>query len=677
MSFAATMDPTPLPDQTRSEGDEENPLVKRLAKWCRTRRKHWKERFDELRKGRGYLRGEVGEGRENEDLVRANLIHSTIQTLMPLVYARNPEVSVSPSESVTPGQYAAIKKFARTMEIVLNRGFKDARLKDAMKQAVRSAFGSRLGWVKVTYQRDWGKDPHIMQRIEDAQDNIARIDALVSDLEEQEETGNVDGINAMRQRLQHLLDGLQQQVEVVVAEGLCIDFLAPEHVILDTNIRSLYETTRCRRIAHEFFLSVEEAKEQYPEVESWEQAKRFTMGENGSILEGDAEAPENATTGRSGESEDDRLEKVLRFYEVWDKTTNTVYTICEGMKQFAREPWQPERQGERWFPFFWVGFHLVDGYVQPLSLVDLLKELQDEYNETRTQLAEHRRISIPHWLADAAENVESLRRYSDAQMGEVVLIDANGRPLREVIDVANPPPFNPAVYDTTPVRVDVEMVSNVQNAQRGSVPTAKTATEAEILASGAAERSSEMTDAIEDTVEEIAKFVAEVFLQELTIMQVARMAGPDAVWPRMGKEDVFDLVQIEVRSGTSGKPDKARERQQWIELLPLVEKLLVAIMESMAPPTVDPVTGASTGGGDPTPWVMLLRETFRRFDERLDVEEFLPMLSPGLQGPMAALMQGGAMGGGNVVPMPGAQPAQAPPVNAGTPAPMGPAVAMQ
>lgn len=123
------------------------------------------------------------------------------------------------------------------------------------------------------------------------------------------------------------------------------------------------------------------------------------------------------------------------------------------------------------------------------------------------------------------------------------------------------------------------------------------------------------------------------------------------------------MVEINIVAGTTGAPDKVQAQETWAKIFPLVQQLLGQIMQIAAQ------------GGDYGPLEALLRETLHRFDDRIDVDQFLPRPAPTVppvapgaapaapapqagpvqsdhsQDPMAAVQQGGQV--------PGA-PAQAP-----------------
>lgn len=575
--------------------------------------KHWKS----IDKNRKYAAGKIGDEPDTVDgeskLVRANLVYSTIQALMPYIYAKNPEISVTPEDAVEEHRYEWVRPFAKTIEIVLNRQLKDGGLKKQGKRQVRGALISRIGWMKCSYQRNYTKDPFILSRIEDAQDNIARLRALAEEIEENE--GDAD---AKIRELEMLLKGLEEEVDVVSAEGLVLDFVQGNNIITDSAIEDWMDYDKGRFIAQRIFLTQEQARERLEC--GYEGARLYSPGD-------DRVGKEPTEISGNGENQKNAL---ICVYEIWHKPSQTVYTIAKGSKQWAREPFQPEKVGQRWYPFFGLAFYPLDGERDPISLVEMLRELVDEYNATRTQLAEHRAMSIPHWIADKQTDIDDIERKRDAQLGEIVIVDSQGRPLNQVFTDAAPPPFNPAIYDTSPIRTDIELISGLQDAARGSVMKAKTATEAEFMQQGMMSRTEDMKDTVEDVYAELARYATEILLQELTPMQVLRIAGPGGLWPDLPKEEIYDMVEIGVRAGSTGKPNRRMEQETWIKVKPEIENSLMQIfqMQSM--------------GQDPGPIVNLLKETLRRFDERIDVEQFLPNVG-----------QPQMPGGGNVVQFPG------------------------
>lgn len=576
--------------------DRWNKRIKRAYDAAKDHRKRWK-------KAREYVAGEQGSDDES-GLVRVNVIESRLAIIQPSIYAKNPEISVVPSESVEPGRVAVVKKFAKTLEIVLNRVFvKDGKLKTRGKAAVRSALTTTIGWIKVSYQKDIVEDPQIRNRINDTQDNIERIKALEAEISDSQ--GGDEQRQANLAELQAQLTALEKQVEVTVAEGVVIDNILSEDIlILDDGIQSIDEYAQADAIAHRIWMTAEKYKEAF--------GKDVPTGVR-------KYAPENKD--KDGENKQDASKDqascVIPVWEIWDRRSQNVYTLAEGAKCFSRPPYCPTTLGEQWYSFFPLQFKRIDGVMLPPSDVDQMLELQDEYNTTRTHFAEHRKESLPGLLFDKGagitdEEVDAVkgRRINDA----IGVTNNNEGPLKDVFAEITNPRIDPAVYDTAPIMQDFELVSGAQSAAAGSVQVAKTATEAEILASGSSTRVGERMDVIEDWLTDAANYAAQVLLQEMTLPMVQRVAGMDAVWPQLSKAELFDMVQISIRAGSTAKPNKIRERDQWVQMLPQIQAAISQYYQLSAQGMTAAAEAVRT----------LLGETLKRFDETVSVDEFLP-----------------------------------------------------
>jgi hypothetical protein len=95
-------------------------------------------------------------------------------------------------------------------------------------------------------------------------------------------------------------------------------------------------------------------------------------------------------------------------------------------------------------------------------------------------------------------------------------------------------------------------------------------------------------------------------------------------------------------------PDSNDERMRWIELMPIIMQNIEAVQQIRNVGIPDQFN----------PYVQLLEETFKRFDERIDMGKFLPPMPQEMQQVMAQdMMMQQAMGKGgqqpgNAVPPP-------------------------
>ena len=635
-------------------------LIRRYQQNLELSYRKWKNRYKEIEHARRYALGKLNPTTQAitaEQVstqagrpVKGNMIHATLQGLLPYIYSQNPEIKIRPGKNVDPQgpQYRIADLFSETVEIVLNESLKKAGLKKVAKQVLRSCMTSKIGILKVTYQRDYYKDPLISREFNDAQDSLARIQ---NDIKKLQDAGTYEGDkDELVEEVQMTMNALSQQVEVMYREGLNLGFVRPEDFRMDTALDSLQDYEQARWIANVTWMTPRDVEERFQlsrkEVEKYTLYRRTAAG-----------IPNRLNRDQPYTSSDmEDVNMAIAVWEYWDKTTQTVYTWCDGSDKWCKDPFVPQRMGDRFFPFFLLGLNWVDSEEWPVSETELLMNLQDEYNTVRSQLSKHRELSAPFYVADASRvNQEDIEVFSSAAIGDIALVNASGMGVNSVFQPATTPPMNPQVYDTTPIRTDMEWVSGLGDAQRGGIMRAKTAPEANIQQQGLATRVQEKLDATEDWLSDIAKFSIEILLQEIQPQKAMEIAGPQAFWPILNKQQLFDNIHVHIAAGSMGMPNENDERMRWIELMPIVMQniQMVQMMRQAGMPDQF------------NPYVQLLEETFKRFDERIDISKFLPPVPEEMQMMMMQNMQmQQAMGMGQQQGMPNAVQPPPPPQGA-------------
>ena len=495
-------------------------MLKKCQKNISLSYKKWKKYYKEIEHNRVYALGKLNPRsitmvpsqnmQEGGRAIKGNIIHATLQGLLPHIYAKNPEIRIRPHKYVEAGssEYRVADLFSATLETVLNESLKKADLKKVAKQVIRSCMTSKIGIVKVTYQRDYYKDPLVSRQFNDAQDSLARLQSDVRELMANDTYGGEK--DELIEEVKETMLGLQDRVEVMQREGLNLGFVRPEDFRMDTSLDSLQEYQSAQWMANVTWMTPSDVMDRFQiskkEVEEFTIYRRTDAGILNRLTRDDAV--------QANSTEDVNL--AVAVWEYWDRTAQTVFTFAEGGKKWLKEPFHPNRLGEKFFPFFLLGLNWVDGQEWPISETELLLSLQDEYNTIRTQHSKHRELSAPFFVADASRvNYEDIEVFSNAAIGEIALINASGQNVNTVFQPAVPPPMNPQVYDTAPLRTDMEWISGLGDAQRGGVNRAKTATEANIQQAGLATRIAEKVDQTEDWLKELGWVAAEILLQEI------------------------------------------------------------------------------------------------------------------------------------------------------------------
>ena len=538
---------------------------------------------------------------------RTNLCFATMATLLPHVYAKQPEIAVAPTEAAGEEQYQMVKQFAQTAQTLLARCFvKEARLKTRAKMNVRSAMATGVGWLKLGFQESLSGDPIIIQRHNDLQDNLQRIEHLI--VKTRRET-DVKMLNLEREELRQQIETVRAQKEVLIYKGFVLDrVLSEDLLILDDKVREFDAYDDAEAMAHGVWFTADQYEQQ------------FGYGAESCATEyGPQELHKTSAAGGDVHDEEKpQATKYLRVWEIWKKKDGKVYTVCEGMQGYCRPPFTPQASPKRWYPFYGLAFNQVEGRVRPIADIELLYQLQDEYNVTRYFYAEARKESVPvRVFRKTGEMTEQdINNLKNRRARQWIGVEGNPNvPLANDIMQLEPFKVNPEDFDVSMIRNDMDMLVGLSDASRANLIEAKTATEAEIMRQALMSRAAERQDAHEDLISVMAEACLQIMLQKFSPQEVAQLAGQQAQWPtNLPLDQIYQLVDVSVRAGSTGKPDQGKDREQWAVIMPILKDTAAQVAELRA-------TGEDEMADS---LVELLKETLKRYDERIDIDRFIP-----------------------------------------------------
>jgi hypothetical protein len=274
--------------------------------------------------------------------------------------------------------------------------------------------------------------------------------------------------------------------------------------------------------------------------------KHWVSGSGAYDSEGPADRKDLEATANMGQ---------VAVWEMWNKREGRVYVWVDGLKRFLQN-YIPEHTGRKWYPFYILAFNPVVGRPIPLSDTLLTQPLQDELNTRRTHERDGQRASYPRVLIkQGAMTDEEKAKYEASDPYSVVEVqspDDVGKAIQET----KPLPFNPALYDRTEVRMEFEMMSGVSRNAAGSASSkgelATTAAVAnEQMGLHVDFRRSMLEEFIFDIIYDLAFIGIQVFPEE----NVKAMCGQGAYWPLLNRETMLFNLKLDVRAGSSGKPD--------------------------------------------------------------------------------------------------------------------------
>jgi len=578
-----------------------------------------------------------------ESTVRTNMIFATQATLLPHIYAKNPEISVAPTEAVSPKEYSQLKEFSATAEIVINKLLVDeAKLKRRMKSGIRSAMSTSVAWFKLSFQHSLtADDPLILRRANDMQDNLQQIEYLIAAADDETD------IKVKNQQKEELTQQLQAMItadEVSVFKGFTLDRIRTEDMfILDESIVEFDEYVSARKLSHRVWMTDEDYCKNFRKSEVPKGATKY--GQPGS---GDVTNEEGGKISLTGSSTDLNV-NYRAVHEVWDHDTNMVSVVCEGVKGYCRPPRVMQYSPERWLPFYCLGFNLVEGRWRPLSDVELLQHLQAEYNTTRYLYAEARKEAIPVRIFRKGGGLteDDITNLVKRRARDFMGVEGNPTvPISNDIMQLEGIKIDPAAYDVTIIRNDMDMMVGLSDASRSNLIQAKTATEADIMQQSLMNRVAERQDTVEDLIGEMAEAVLQVALQAFTTKEITQLIGAGAKWkdslapaaqtpigappaqpaldPKTQRpappatavdlDTIFRKVRVSIKAGSTGKPNQTKDRETWAKIMPVLQEMMVKVAELRAAGQFDLAESC----------VELVKETLSRYDEKIDVDRFIP-----------------------------------------------------
>lgn len=615
---------TSLATATGEIGEIDPAIAADVTKWLtriKVVTKHDENRLKQYAADRAYARG------DSSFKVKVPIIGTFIDIMVSFIYARDPDVDAFPSEAAGPDRLEDARLMGKTLSIVIKQLWRKSHMKRKAKRWVRSALTVGIGWLKLSWQEEFRKDPNMQATMRTLEDNLRAIQAKQKEIAE----GYCSDPELAKRELDQLIEGAVPQAEKLVYNGLGIAFVRADNIRCSLDCESVVDCETGSWMAERWYMPLEEAIATYgdriPEAElksaaTWTPKQPLSKDERAVSAEISDVSVNDADYFKTGSTEGAQF---ICGYEIWDGQRNLIGDVIEGVKRFATEFAPPNVTTTRFYGYFPLAFCEVDGERHPDSLTQRSAPLQDEYQRTRSNFATHRARVKPKMVFDATKITvatgKQLQKGTTAEMIGVKLVGGTktDTDLQKILFPVAYPAVDMALYDTTYIKGDIELVWGIQEALAGNITVPKTATESEISNSGTQARNSDKRDVVEYMLTEMAIFTAECAANKLSDEEVRVLAGPEALWIQVENVDELEqLVNLEIRAGSTGKPNTAARQQAWSAIMPTlianIEKI-GALNQSSPFEIADCLS-------------QVVEETFERTGDRIDPQRFIPEPDP-------------------------------------------------
>jgi len=451
----------------------------------------------------------------------------------------------------------------KTLEILFDyyTGENTPVFKKQMKQLVRRTKTCGVGYVSLGFQRALQDNPDVVRQIDDMTREITLIESKLADVAD----GVLKEDDAGAEELKTMLLDLQTQRTMIVREGVTFNFPKATTIIPHRACQQISGWIGCDYISEEFHMSPERVEQVYKidvrnSYKAYKDGKPVNSGTNDTTGSPSGDAPEKQELAVSG-SKPDNQKGLCCLWRVQSKRTGQVFTVLDGWPDFVEAPKAPDVRVNG----FWTTFALIFNEVEddngtfPLSDVYYLRHPQREYNNARQGLREHRVANRPKYFTrkQALEDKEKATLQT-APAHAVIELATLEDDVNKVIQTHRPAPIDPNLYNTEAIMRDIQIGVGTQDANLGPTSGA-TATESSIAEHSRNETSASNVDDLDEFLTEIARAVGQIMLFNLTKETVVKIAGPGAVWPEFNPEDIAEEVLLEIKAGSSGRPNKAAE----------------------------------------------------------------------------------------------------------------------
>ena len=591
----------------RDEPQVDNPTKALVERWCkriRESKEYFREDYHRMREDMQFARAGA-----NKDWIAADgfvvpIINRHINQAVANLYAKKPTVTAkrrkklltqvwdgspatleaateriaqgvaTPQDTALVQEVLAAKRytdqidrFGETLEVLYDYFAKEQQptQKSQMKSLVRRIKTCGVGYVEVCFQREYYKNPDETAKLEDHTRRLEELQRRAQDFADEEVQDEDPEIAELQSLIADLQNSLEQG-KTLLREGPVDQYPRSTEVIVDKKCKRLRGFLGAGWVAREYHMTPEEVQQKWGvDVGSdYDPYRKASQTEESDHFRVESDLP-------SGVQEEDERRGLVCVWRVQNKDLGQVFVVADGYKDFLEAPRAPDYEIEGFWTVFALTFNESESEeLFPLSDVHMLKHTQREYNRSREYRRLHREANKPKYFTQKGrledKDREKLENHQAHAVIELKAMTAD-MPIDRLIQAFQPVGMDPALYETNSEIEDVLRTVGSQEANLGGVG-GETATETSIAESARMTSVASNVDELDDFLSDVARAKGKLMLMEMSVKMVREIAGPGALWPEVDREAVAKELTLEIKAGSSGRPNKAAELANLERALP-------------------------------------------------------------------------------------------------------------
>ena len=517
--------------------------------------------------------------------VTENVVFSNLNIMLPAVYSKNPDITVSTSDDTD-------QEFCRALEKLINTLFRTAlHAKQKIKKCVGIGLLTNFGVMKLDYTRkDDSREIAVQQLSEITQQlGVAKTQEEVSDLYGQ-------------------MEALEMNMEVMKPSGPSLSNILPHNLIIDP-YAELQDGTDAEWMAERVFLPTAMLTQRFtkpdPDSPSESNSKdggtNYDCGSRVLVYKPTHKASFDTSDGKrddglgfvqqameggidSSHHTDDERTAYLQMYTtecylIWDKLTHRVMLFHRDDWKWPLWVWDDPLNVTRFFPYFVIGYTMSTGGTIGVGETAYYLDQQDEINTINRKLR-RMRTSVFDFFFYNSDKVDGdqVEKMLNGIRGENI-----GGDLKHICGIKAGEGKISDIFESLYPRMDaykelfnkedlldsINRITNTSDALRGvqfktntNEDAVNTYQESMKLSVGA------KVDVVEDVVADIAISLAEMCVQYMSQEDVVGLIGPalGQNYKQMSVAMLNSTYSMEIVAGSMEKPNSIFKKKEAIQI---------------------------------------------------------------------------------------------------------------
>lgn len=279
------------------------------------------------------------------------------------------------------------------------------------------------------------------------------------------------------------------------------------------------------------------------------------------------------TSLKKKEGYDELLEDIKRLtiYEIYDIENDRLIVVSDSnQEQLHRKDEMPE--GIDKHPYSFLYFNQIPDEIYPMSDIQPLKEIQEEYNIGRAMINAHAKkfarkyAYIPSGFHD--ESMEEMKNPDDG-----ALVKVKELPLAKILEPIPDPALDAAVFQNfEQCKQDFWQVGGANEYDRGGVERRKTAYEASQITQGSGVRKEDRRSLVEDFATDIGKKLLMSMQANMSTQDAINIGGEGkaANWITVSPDDIQGHFVVNVEVGSTSPKIPENERSDFMMMMQMI-----------------------------------------------------------------------------------------------------------